>query len=53
MHNLLGPDWLFWGAMAVVMATPFVAAILVVIGIYYAWRAVKKCRPTVKRKAMK
>lgn len=53
MHDVLGLSWLFYSAMAVVLAAPFVAAIAVAVGIYYLWRAIKKRRATAKRKALK
>lgn len=53
MHDVLGLSWLFYSAMAVVLAAPFVAAIAVAVGIYYLWRAIKKHCAATKRKARK
>ncbi len=52
MHDVLGLSWLFYSAMAVVLAAPFVAAIAVAVGIYL-WRAIKRRRAATKRKARK
>lgn len=53
MHNLLGPDWLFYGLIAAYLSAPYVAAIVAAGGIYCAWRSLKKRRATAKRKALK
>lgn len=53
MHDVLGPAWLFYSAMAVILAAPFVAAIAVAVCIYYAWRAIKRHCAAAKRKALK
>lgn len=53
MHNLLGPDWLFYGLIAAYMSAPYVAAIGAAVGIYYTWRALRKRRSAEKRKALK
>lgn len=53
MHDVLGLSWLFYSAMAVVLAAPFVAAVAVAVGIYYAWRAYRKHKSAAKAAASK
>ena len=50
MHDLLGPAWLFYGAIAAYILAPYIAAIGVAVGAYYVWRALKKRKMKEKDK---